>query len=211
MAPLDILAKIGRYAEAFDNFAKKTNFFGDLTKGLKEILEHVAKAFDIFIDKVTGTGNAMDSADLAGKLEKTYNALKKYRPLYTIVKTVSDGIITCIDKLADALNHLLDGIDFNGLISALSLSMIWKSFKSRNNILTIITELLTGAKHVFTDFKKSLKNGFIQNLNELRNVLLSYQGELRANSLMKIAGAIFILAYSLKCCPKLLHLTAGNS
>lgn len=210
LALLDILAKIGRYAEAFDNFAKKTNFFGDLTKGLKEILEHVAKAFDIFIDKVTGTGNAMDSADLAGKLEKTYNALKKYRPLYTIVKTVSDGIIACIDKLAEALNHLLDGIDFNGLISALSLSMIWQSFKSRNNILTIITELLTGAKNVFTDFKKSLKNGFIQNLNELRNVLLSYQGDLRANSLLKIAGAIFILAYSLKMLSEAASLNGGQ-
>lgn len=211
LALLDILAKIGKYATAFDNFAKKTDFFENMTKGLKEILEHLAKAFDIFIDKISGTGNAMDSAALDAKFESLYKALKKFKPLYTLVKTISDGIIACIDGLAKALNHLLDGIDFNGLISALSLSMIWKSFKTRNNILTIITELLTGAKHVFDDFKKSLKNGFIQNLNELRNVLLSYQGELRAKSLMKIAGAVFILAYSLKMLSEAASMNSGQS
>lgn len=211
LALLDVLANIGKYATAFNDFAKKTDFFNNITKGLKEILGNVAKVFDIFIEKITGTGNAMSSADLANKFESLYKAISKFRPLYTLVKTISDGIVSCIDGLAKALNHLLDGVDFNGLISAMSLSMLWESLNARGNIVRLLTEILTGAKHVFTDFKKSLQMGFIKNLNELRNVLLAYQGELRVKSLMKIAGAIFVLAYSLKMLSQAASLNGGES
>lgn len=195
---LDLLGNIADHITKFNKFAKKVDFFGSIGNALKNILEHVSDLFNVFAKAIKGASNALDSSNLDGKLEKLYETLQKYRPLYTIVSIISDGIIACIDKLADALNHLLDGINFNGLINALSLGMIWQSFRSRNNILELITTLLGDAKDVFKDFKSALQGGFIKNLNELRNVLLSYQGELRANSLIKIAGAVFILAYSLK-------------
>lgn len=195
---LDLLGDIADHITAFDKFAKKTDFFGNIGDALKNVLEHVSGLFDVFAKAIKGASDTLDATNLDRKLGKLYETLSKYKPLYTMVSIISDGIIACIDKLTEALNHLLDGIDFNGLISALSLGMIWQSFRSRNNILELITTLLGDAKDVFKDFKSALQGGFIKNLDELRNVLLSYQGELRANALLKIAGAVFVLAYSLK-------------
>ena len=199
---LDLMGNIADYITAFDKFAKKTDFFGDIGIALKTVLEHVAGVFEVFINKIGDASGALSAADLDGKLEKIYNSASKYKPLYSIMSTIFDGIISCIDKFTSVLRNLLNELKFGDIFKAMSLGVLWKSLKTGNNIMEVFNSIFGDAKNVFKDFKSALQSGFLKNLDELRNVLLSYQGDLRANSLLKIGSAIFLLAYSLRMLSK---------
>lgn len=199
---LDFLGDIADQITKFDKFAKKVDFFGNIGDSLKNFLEHISGLFDVFAKAIKGASDALESSDLDGKLRKLYDALAKYRPIYTVVHAVTDGIITCIDRLSTVLLDFLDELKFGDIFKAFSLGALWQSLKMGNNVTEFFTSLFGDAKNVFKDFKSSLQSGFLKNLDELRNVLVSYQGDLKANALLKIGGAIFLLAYSLRILAK---------
>lgn len=197
MGILGFLANIGDAITEFDIFVKKTKFFDDIGKSMHSVLQYLAKGFDFLADKLKGVGGSISDADISGKMSKMYEGFKKFKPIQTLIESVGNTIIAIIDKIGEVLGSILENVNFGSLTAALATSMVWQGFRGRNNLLTVITEFLAETNDTIGDFKETVKEGFVGALDELKNSLLAYQGQLKANMLIKIAGAIFILAVSL--------------
>ncbi len=217
---LDLTASFGDWLVGIDEAAKKGEVFNNVTQRISDFVSKAAAkvreftqavkekfkipGFEVFqallerahdrMSQIVGAAGNMGSGVSAavktmGSALAGSKFLQALQTLYNGAKTIGGAIIKAIGGLASGIVEKLSGADFNGAIDLLN----GLSFGA---IAAGITAFLTSIKKPFDEV-----GGFLDNmkgiLDEVRGCFEAYQTQLKAGALLKIAGAIGILAASI--------------
>ena len=191
---LAFTANVGDWFVKLNESVKKSEFFISITKDIKQGLASVADAIKAFL-----------SVDTSG-IEDVFEKLKaRLAPLGTLLAGVG-GVLVWI---ASAFKETLPIVYRFGEAVGNSLTVLKEklivAFESSdvNSFFDVINSILgTGILVQFYKWFGKLTSisfswNFIDILDTVRGSLMAYQVQLSANTLLKIAGAIAILAASL--------------
>jgi tape measure domain-containing protein len=179
-------------------------FFMDLPGHLQKVVDFLKQAKDAIVDFFTGQNVTLpDAMEMSfGRLSDRLGGLKdRFEKLKDLWKPVADAL----EKVKDVLDRVWEAIrdwfkelagkmaaaaeegDFNAVLDALNVALLGG-----------IAGLL--AKFIKEGFTFDIGSGFLekigQSFEELTGVLKAMQTDLKANALLKIAGAIAILTAS---------------
>ncbi len=115
--------------------------------------------------------------------------VKVLETIWDVISRIASGIAKAISSIGKALASSLGNANFSGLIDLLNGA-------SLGAIAVGITKFLTAVKTQLEDIG-SIKYSFIRILDSVRSCFKAYQSQLKANVLLKIAGAIGILSAAL--------------
>lgn len=150
-----------------------------------------------FLDGVASLGSGVDAAFSAiGSAVEKSKPLEAFQTLYRGAKTVIDGILDAVGNLAGGIAEKLSDTNFSTIIDLLngvSLSAIALGIV---NFLKVIQKPLSQGGSLLSKLKGIL-SGVQSVLNGALSCFEAYQEKLKAGTLLKIAGAIAILAASI--------------
>ena len=202
---LEVTGTLGDFLVAIRDTIKNSGMFSFAFQGiavvLKTVFDIVSKfgsyLFNNVIKPLFAVGGA--ASDMNVNVTSAFESIKAALDssgAFGLMGTVGKGLGTVFKSLVEAF-----GILTKGLATALSKLKI-------NDLFTFLTAVFTGsiAKSIKT-FTDSISNtvedctGIVKNvsgiLDEVRETFKAYQSQLKANTLMKIAGAIGILVVSI--------------
>lgn len=120
--------------------------------------------------------------------------------LWDVVKKVGGSIIDIVGKIATNIADIFDSNTFNSLLDGLNSIALLSFFKQLSEGTDGLFDSLKKAIDIFSPFKKSMSDGMggiTGILNRVKDSLGQWQESLKGDTLLKIAGAIGILAASL--------------
>lgn len=214
---LDVTASFGDWLVGIDEAAKKGDVFNRVCQRISDFVAAAASKVKEFVQtvkenfKIPGfegfqnllgrarerMGQVLDSAGdmgpgvsaavgVMGSALANSKFLQALQTLYNGVKTIGGAIVKAIGGLASGVVEKLGNADFSGAIDLLN----GISFGA---IAVGITKFLHSIQQPFDEV-----GGFLDNvkgiLDEVRGCFEAYQTQLKAGALLKIAGAIGILA-----------------
>ena len=214
---LDVTASFGDWLVGIDEAAKKGDVFNRVCQRISDFVAAAASKVKEFIQtvkenfKIPGfegfqnllgrarerMGQVLDSAGdmgsgvssavgVMGSALANSKFLQALQTLYNGAKTIGGAIVKAIGGLASGVVEKLGNADFSGAIDLLN----GISFGA---IAVGITKFLHSIQQPFDEV-----GGFLDNvkgiLDEVRGCFEAYQTQLKAGALLKIAGAIGILA-----------------
>ena len=217
---LDVTASFGDWLVGIDEAAKKGDVFNRVCQRISDFVAAAASKVKEFIQtvkenfKIPGfegfqnllgrarerMGQVLDSAGdmgsgvsaavgVMGSALANSKFLQALQTLYNGAKTIGGAIVKAIGGLASGVVEKLGNADFSGAIDLLN----GISFGA---IAVGITKFLHSIQQPFDEV-----GGFLDNvkgiLDEVRGCFEAYQTQLKAGALLKIAGAIGILAASI--------------
>ncbi|MEY8515322.1 tape measure protein, partial [Lachnospiraceae bacterium 29-84] len=172
---LEVLKEFGLYLKAKFNFPS----FEEFHNLMNRIFERLLYMKDSILSVLKAMGDGLSQCGFLNMLQTLWDG----------VRTVAGGIA---ETLGELVNRFVDGLasaDFNAVldvINSLSLSAIAFGMSE-------FLETLSKPMRPFSGIIANVKYG----LQELRTTLKGYQAQLKADVLMKIAGAIALLAGSI--------------
>lgn len=205
---LDFAAHVGRLVVAFDLFLKKTdsikNFFSTLGDVLAIPLAALGAVKDFFLGLFDGW-NQKDADGVSDSLDRVGSRFDRLKSIGDGIKKVFDGIGKAFGKLADIIAPIEQALAdaLNNLGDALA-----NAFKSGNfdSVLDAINTALFGgilllvAKFFKKGINVDLGGGFLGSIKDsfetLTGTMKAMQTEIKADTLLKIAGAIALLTLS---------------
>lgn len=217
---LSFTAKLGDFIVELNNSIIATDAFNKAFQKLGNVLGPIANVIKNAIGLIIDAFKSLSSVDTSGIDSLSERIKVRFEPLLKIAEsiknifgTVFNKVIKTIEKIypamvkvfgyigkafdkigesiakffsAPSFDALLDIVN-TGIFASLILSL--RSFAKSLENITVSFKVLTGADG-------SLKN-LVGILEDVRGCLKAYQADLKANVLLKIAGAIGILAASL--------------
>ncbi len=214
---LSVTASFGDWLVGIDEAVKKGGVFSAVCQGISGFIQAVISLIKGFVkaigDKfnipgmetlhsfleriqermgsVVGAANGMQSgvsSAIKGMGASLSNSafLQALQNLYNGIKTVAAAIVGAIGGLASEITEKLADADFSGLIDLLN-------GVSLSAIAVGITKFLNSVKQPFDEVGGLLDN-VKSILDGVRGCFEAYQTQLNAGSLLKIAGAIAVLA-----------------
>lgn len=200
---LSVTAVIGDYISIIADAIERTDLFGTIFEGLESIIAPIGNA----IEKVFG--KIKDGFDSFGKMNDSpitnfVNGVNEsLSPLEKLGKSI-ETIIGKISKVASSIGTLI-GKAINGVSKMLSTALNGPESDRILGFLSggLLITLIQKAKDLMDYFKGFFKSGggmlsgITDTLDTIRGCLEAYQNQLKANTLIKIASAIAILAGSL--------------
>lgn len=192
----DVFQKISKFAS---DAAEKIREFVDVLKtkikpagfeALSALLERLKIRIGQFIDVLSDMGGGVGIAFAAiGEAIDKSKPLAAMQKLYSGIKTVLGSILSAFGKLASGIVEKLSNADFSGAIDLLN----GVSFGA---IALGISKFLKNITSSFDEVGGILENAKSV-LDGVRGCFEAYQTQLKAGALLKIAGAIAILAASI--------------
>jgi len=205
---LDFVAKIGDFfTELYSALVKGEgikDFFAKLTDAVKAPLPFLSELKDKIVDFFTGFDpNVGDKVNESlGRVGDRFASLKgimdKLKDIWKPFSEAMQKVGEVLDKVWDAIKNFFSDLgkkiadvigegDFDTALDALNTALV-------GGIVAIL------AKFVHSGFKIDFGGGFLdgikKSLGELTGVLKAMQTDIKANALLKIAGAIAILTAS---------------
>lgn len=179
---LDAASGIGRFASNIADAVRNSDIFGMIAKGLKT-------AF-------TFTGDIFST--LGGNISKIFDGLGNldFSKAFSGIGKVMGGIGAAIKPVLDGIGQALGSFNFDTLFNILKSAAGIGILKTLKGMFSEVSEVADSAKSIFDSFK-GIGSGVKEALGSVKETLESYQQNLKADVLMKIAGAIAILAGSL--------------
>lgn len=179
------------FNKAANGIAKVVTFVG---KGIKAFVSGTKKLFSSFGEAASNMGSEVSSAmDSAAAAIENCSLVRILKGVWNIVKTVVKGIGTVLGELLKGLNFSSINFDIknlveilNGLVAGgvgISIIRLVDSIKGSFDGLSDIVEGASGIVENFGDI-----------FGGIGDVMKAYQNNLNGKALMKIAGAIAILA-----------------
>ena len=176
-------ATLGDFCTRLGDSARESNFFGKAIDKLVGFLQNG-------INKVKEFGAELKAGFKAEGYEGFIGFLKG---LWEFLSMVGDGIMQTFGNIGQGLANMFNKGSFTDLINSFMVSgLLVNAFRKRNDkgFLEEIADSLTG-------FVKGITGKVTGILNGVKDTLKSYQEQLQAGTLLKIASAIGILAASL--------------
>ena len=176
---LTVTSTIGKFITKISEAVSKTNIFSNIGNGIKTVFETMGEVISRAGDKVSDFINKLDFSNITSALSTVLSAVG------SIIGTIASGI-------SDAIGT----INFDTLINMLKALMGVGIFKVLKNVFSEISSIGEGLSGVFESFK-GIGENVKSVLDSTKDSLTAWQNSLNANSLLKLAGAIGILAASL--------------
>lgn len=190
--PKELLKDIAqKLKDVFDRLTGKSVNFKSLDgkfRGLEKSLEGVNSKFQSMATTVKGAdfgviGQRFDALkDLAGKIgEKLDGAKAKVQP-------VIDKVKEAFKRIGDAVGEAISGADYSKAFDAVNTGLF-------AGLLVVVKKIFDKGFNI--NFNSSALDGIKDSLGAVTDHLKLMQTDIKANVLLKIAGAIGILAASL--------------
>ena len=181
-AVLSVTSAIGKFATGLSDalaqskvFDKIANIVKGAFEGIGNVFNNVSKGFDEFFSYI---GN-LDFSKAFGFIGKGLNGIGE------ILKPVMNGI-----------GKALSTINFDTIMTAMKTGTFLKVLQTLKGTFEEVGGIAETAKGAFKSFSGIGKN-VKETLNAAREALEAWQNNLQADMLMKIAGAVALLAASL--------------
>ena len=160
--------------------------FGDWITGVKNAAEET-NFFGMVVDKVVGfLSKAITKIKEFFSFIKSKLAELNFDKILNVLKTMWNLIVKVTSSITKVMTNILAGGSMTGAASAGVLSAVLIGVLKFVNTLT---KGLGNAKGILTNTKRVLQ--------DVRGCLVAYQKDIKANVLLKIAGAVGILAVAL--------------
>ncbi|MCD8119762.1 MAG: phage tail tape measure protein, partial [Lachnospiraceae bacterium] len=192
---------------------EESTVFTKITEGATNFIEKVKEkfstpGFDLFHEVLSGIGTVIETVitaitNLKNKIVGAFDEIGEAVSGLTLVKVLG-AIWSAIMKLASALSDVL-GDALSGLISALGNADfneffdVLNSFATTGLIASVVELIHNFASGIgdLTNFIKKMKNGVVDILDGVGECLETWQNNIKADTLLKIAASVGILAIAL--------------
>ena len=179
---LDAASKVGKFFSGLRESATKVGFFESISTSLSTVFTSVA---NVVLNLKSTVGKMLGYlADL---------------DFSSFFKAIAGGFASIAEFLApviDSIASVIGSINFDTLFGLVKAGSAVEIVKALKNMFTEVEGVADSVKGVFGSFKE-LGKGIADTLSSVRETLEEYQKNLQAGTLIKIAGAIAILAGSL--------------
>lgn len=214
---LEVTGSIGDWLVKLDETIKKTDIFNKAVQGIVGFVKNAASAVKDFIDRIqekfgfsgfevfhaflervhermSQVGDAaigMKSAvtvaiEALGAALENSKFLQMLQALWNGVKTIGEGLVKAFGALTEGIVEKISNANFSGLMDLINTAAL-------GGIALAISKFLKSFSDTLDDLG-SIKDSVINILDSIRGCFEAYQTQLKANTLLKIAGAIAILA-----------------
>lgn len=159
----------------------------------EKLCELAGKVKNAIGDMKNGIVDAFSQVDTSVSGSKFVQTLSG---IWDFVKRIASAITDLLSRSIQGLTNVIGNANFDGILDFLNtlaaggLVIAIKNFIDSGN-------KLKGTISDFIDFSKKLGSGAIEILDSVRGCFEAYQNNLKANTLLKIAGAIAILSASI--------------
>lgn len=211
---LSFTGGIGEYLVHLDEIITKNDIFGKVFSKVADVVQHASDYITGAIDKITKAfkefkENHIDNKDFSGFT----NFIDSLKNRIASFDTIGEAFKKIFDKIKDVLSNFAPYFKAGVQLVADSIGILLKgfadAFKGSGNdpftaFLNFFSTATTGT--MFTAFAQSLAQvakqvkymgGLSSILFQVKNVLITYQADLKAGVLTKLAKAIAIFAASL--------------
>ena len=217
---LDVTANMGDSLVKFSEFIRKSNVLNTVFQGIATVVKMVAKGvktlFGILNEKILtpgweilggvfeAIGGSMSRiSEVAAKMKdgviRSLSAvdtaaeqsplLSLFQAIWKVVTIVGSAVGKVFGSLATGFTNLIANADFSGLLDLINTLSI-------GGIAVFVGKFVDGLSDV-AETVSSFKESAIGILDSVRDCVKAYQDQLKAGALLKIAGAIAILAAAL--------------
>lgn len=219
---LGVTGKIGEWITSLDDAIKKNDIFSNTIQEIKDVIgkfaEFIAPAFEAVKSAIKSGINSIKefaethfvAPDTSGldkftdKIKERFNPVtvlfegikkafaglweffKKLSPLFATLATL---IGQALSGIADTVSKAFDKSGFNGITDLLNGGMLVGIGLGISKFIEHIQTVINKAGGMFS--------GVNRILFQLKNTLITFQAQIKANILMKIASAVAILTASL--------------
>ena len=190
---LKAASSFGKWLSGLRDSAKETNLFGTVIGKIIGVLQKVINKIKEFIGFLKEKIEFPSLEGFLSIMDSIWSIITKVGSKITAISSKigkSLGDIFTVENIGTGLDFANAGL-FGGVLYSIS-NFFNTAGKSVSNLGGITSEL----KGVFGSVKSAF-NGVKNVLDETRNCLETWQKNLKANILLKIAGAIAILAASI--------------
>lgn len=196
---LSFSGSIGDWLSNVDSALKKSDAFNKAFEKLRDVLGDVADKVKESFDKLVEAFEKFTGIDLSSLDSFTSTVKEKFHPLEAIGDFVHKAI-TAIGKVFQWLAPIFSkaGTTIGKAFSTMNFSGLLQLFTTGTFAAAIL-----GIKNLIGSFKSIADSagGFLKGITDIldgvRGCLEAYQNNIKANTLLKIASAIAILAASL--------------
>jgi tape measure domain-containing protein len=207
---LSFTGNIGRMLVSFDEAIKKSDAFNVAIEKIRDFLKPVSDGIKTAVEEIAKTFNSMTKVDMSGLDSFSERVKARFEPfskLGDLVKSAFDKIVKVVAKVAPVLIKLgtivskvfgaiqdrickaLDNFDFDPVFDLINGGLFAAILVGIKKFISSVTEI--------TDGGKGMLGGIKDILDGVRGCLEEYQKNIKANTLLKIAGALGILTASL--------------
>lgn len=185
--------------QAVADFGKKISEKYDFNgvETFKAFLDRIHTRMHDVANGATSMKDGVTTAfDLLGDALEKCKFLKVMKAIWNVIKTIASGIIDAFGTMISTLTDKLGNADFNGVLDFLNAASIGGIAVAITKFLSSVSKPFEGFGSILEGFKGILE-GVTGVLDGVRGCFEAYQTKLKADSLMKIAVAIGILAASI--------------
>lgn len=203
---LDITGKIGKYISALDDTIKKSDTFNKFFEKLGDALQPIVEKFNDGFGSIREVFARFADIDLSGVDAFTETLEIRFRPLHTLFKFVGtifnfildiiQGVMPYVEKAFNAIGESLRQIgekisvgDFSGVFDLLNSGLFAGILIGIRKFIKNLGDVTGEGKGIL----ESIKDIF----GGLGETLEAFQQRIKSGVILKIAGAIALLAASI--------------
>lgn len=190
---LDAAAAVGDWLSNLRNSIQEVDIFGKAIDKVKEFVALVVKKFQEF---TTASSEAFSS-------DKYEGFLGLMKAIWDIISAIGSALGKVFSALAKGFGEAFSGLDFNQIFGALNGGIFASILLTIRNFTKGLFDCFGGDGGVFENIKGIL--------DDVRGCFQAYQDQLKAGTLLKIAGAIGILAAAILVISTIDHNTLSAS
>lgn len=203
---LGFTASIGDFIVGIDEAIKSSDAFNKAIEGIGNFLKPIADGVKTFVKTVAdafGEFANVDTSGLDNFADKVQTRFEPFVKLGELVKKAFEGIIGIVEKAAPVLSKLgsIVANAFGNLGEAILTAFDTASFDPILDLINtgLFSAILTGVKKFIDSLSEITENGggilgsFKDILDGVKGSLEAWQSNLKAGTLLKIAGAMAIL------------------
>ena len=181
-AVLSVTSAIGKFITSLSDALAQSKVFDKIANGIKGTFEGIGKIF-------TNVSKGFDEFfSYIGNLD--------FSKAFSFIGKGFDGVVEMMKPITSGIGKALSSIDFNTIMTAMKTGTFLKVLQTLKGTFEEVGGVAESAKGIFKSFSGIGKN-IKDTLNAAREALEAWQNNLQADMLMKIAGAVAVLAASL--------------
>lgn len=206
---LDFTAALGDWIVGVDGAIKTSDIFNRVFGTLSDLVKNTSQTIRSGLERIVKAFGELTGLDVSSFTALFADIRSKFKPFESISHAIEksvDVIGRAFDKVAPyfvafgtAISKAVSNIDMGSILTFFNGGVLSAVLIGAKGFTTSITDIFDTLKEKIEDFGSG--KGFLANakevLDNLKSTLQSYQNDLKASTLLKIAAAVGILAVSL--------------
>ena len=179
---LTVTSTIGKFFSSINDGVKSSGIFDKLASGISNGLKNITNGFQQAGEIIKGMFKYLLDFD--------------FGPVFDIFTPFATGLGKGLQDIMSGFGKMLGGFNINGLLSTLGLLAGKGAFDNIKGIFDDVGESVKGLTKIFDDLA-SIPKGISNVLKATTEHLKAMTTDVNAGALLKVAGAIALLALSL--------------